>query len=142
MRPSPRPAVLYSFLESRCHLSELECRRMQGGLLSPVGRRAGHPPAALICAGTNPAVILSTSTMLQRLRDSVARSVIIGKGMTSARLFFGLQGHSTEGVKVPLSLSLSLSLWIVLSLSLFLAHQRLSLVLASTRGECECRYLN
>jgi len=109
MRPSPRPAVLYSFLESRCHLSELECRRMQGGLLSPVGGRAGHPRAALICAGTNPAVILSTSTMLQRLRDSVARSVIIGKGMTSARLFFGLQGHSTEGVKVPLSLSLSLS---------------------------------
>jgi len=33
-----------------------------------------------------------------------------------------------------LSLSLSLSLWVVLSLSLFLVHQRLSLVLASTRG--------
>lgn len=90
--------VLYSFLESRCHLSELEYRRMRGGLLSRSVAAPATPAerTALIYSRTNPAVILSTSTMLQRLRDSAVRSVIAGKGMTPAQLFFGLHGHSTE----------------------------------------------
>lgn len=91
--------VLYSFLESRCHLSELEYRRMQGGLLSRSVAAPATPAerTALIYAGINSAVILSTSTMLQRLRDSTARrSVITGKGMTPARLFFDLHSHLSE----------------------------------------------
>lgn len=90
-----RGCSLFLSRESRCHLSELEYRRIGGLFSQPVAAPA--TPAertALIYSGTNPAVILSTSTMLQRLRDSAARrSVIAGKGMTPARLFFGLLGH-------------------------------------------------
>ena len=59
--------VLYSFFESRCHLSELEYRQMRGELLSQSVVALSATPAermALIYSGTNPAVILSTSMML------------------------------------------------------------------------------
>lgn len=68
---------------------------MLGGLLS----RSPVTPAAqvaLICAGTNPAVILSTSMMLHGTPVLYCRSVITGKGMTSAQLFFGLRSATCQ----------------------------------------------
>lgn len=63
-----RGCSLFLSRESRCHLSELEYRRIGGRFSQPVAAPA--TPAertALIYSGTNPAVILSTSTMLERL---------------------------------------------------------------------------